>query len=123
MESGLLGAAALELVVLPSHSTAAAAANEVDVSSLRVSAVLDIVFSKGGGEEGGGIAGGSAPESSNSAGARMAREAVAAAIRKTCIGRLFSKNGRMPRGAGRRTSTSFEAINASSATGIPNLVR
>ena len=41
----------------------------------------------------------------------------------TCIDRLFSKNGRMPGGAGRRTSTSFEAINASSATGIPNLVR
>ena len=39
------------------------------------------------------------------------------------IDRLFSKNGRMPGGAGRRTSTSFEAINASSATGIPNLVR
>ena len=37
--------------------------------------------------------------------------------------RLFSKNGRMPGGAGRRTSTSFEATNASSATGIPNLVR
>ena len=34
-----------------------------------------------------------------------------------------NKNGRMPGGAGRRTSTSFEAINASSATGIPNLVR
>ena len=42
---------------------------------------------------------------------------------KTCIDRLFSKNGRMAGGAGRRTSTSFEAINASSATGIPNLVR
>ena len=42
---------------------------------------------------------------------------------KPCIDRLFSKNGRMPGGAGRRTSTSFEAINASSATGIPNLVR
>ena len=42
---------------------------------------------------------------------------------KNCNGRLFSKNGRMPGGAGRRTSTSFEAINASSATGIPNLVR
>jgi len=41
----------------------------------------------------------------------------------TCFDRLFSKNGRMPGGAGRRTSTSFEAINASSATGIPNLVR
>ena len=40
-----------------------------------------------------------------------------------CIDRLFSKNGRMLGGAGRRTSTSFEAINASSATGIPNLVR
>lgn len=51
MESGLLGAAALELVALPSlHSTAAAtaaAAYEVDVSSLRVSAVpLDMVFSE-----------------------------------------------------------------------------
>ena len=43
--------------------------------------------------------------------------------KKKCIDRLFSKNGRMPGGAGRRTSTSFEAINASSATGIPNLVR
>jgi len=42
------------------------------------------------------------------------------AKKKTCIGRLFSKNGRMPGGAGRWTSTSFEA---SSATGIPNLVR
>jgi len=37
--------------------------------------------------------------------------------------RSFPKNGRMPGGAGRRTSTSFEAINASSATGISNLVR
>jgi len=36
---------------------------------------------------------------------------------------FISKNGRMPGGAGRRTSTSFEAINASSATGISNLVR
>jgi len=37
--------------------------------------------------------------------------------------RISIHNGRMPGGAGRRTSTSFEAINASSATGIPNLVR
>ena len=36
---------------------------------------------------------------------------------------FISKNGRMPGGAGRRTSTSFGAINASSATGISNLVR
>jgi len=35
----------------------------------------------------------------------------------------FLKNGQMPGGAGRRTSTSFEAINASSATGVPNLAR
>jgi hypothetical protein len=84
MESGLLGAAALELVALPSHS-AAAAANGGDVSSsLRVSAVLDTVFSEGGGEEeGGGYAGGSVPGSSSSAGATMAREAVAAAIQKS----------------------------------------
>ncbi len=40
-----------------------------------------------------------------------------------CIGRLFSLNGQMPGGAGRRTSTSFEAINAPSAIGTPNLVR
>ena len=83
MESGLLGAAALELVALPSHS-AAAAANGGDVSSsLRVSAVLDIVFSEGGGEEGCGIAGGSAPGSLSSVGAMVAKEAVAAAIQKS----------------------------------------
>jgi len=38
--------------------------------------------------------------------------------------KCFKKeNGRMAGGAGRRTSTSFEAMDASSATGIPNLVR
>ena len=52
------------------------------------------------------------PKGLNNNGARLLR-----------IDRLFSKNGRMPGGAGRRTSTSFGAINASSATGIPNLVR
>ena len=53
----------------------------------------------------------------------LATKCVCPSKKKTCIDRLFSKNGRMPGGAGRRTSTSFEAINASSATGIPNLVR
>jgi hypothetical protein len=43
--------------------------------------------------------------------------------KKNCTDRLLSKNGRMPGGAGWRTSTSFEAIYASSATGISNLVR
>jgi len=41
---------------------------------------------------------------------------------KPSTDRLFSLNGRMPGGAGRRTSTSFGALNASSATGIFNLV-
>ena len=44
-------------------------------------------------------------------------------IVKTVLTVYFLKMGIMPGGAGRRTSTSFEAINASSATGIPNLVR
>ena len=51
---------------------------------------------------------------------RCAQVKIVKRKKKTCIDRLFSKNGRMPGGAGRRTSTSFEAINASSATGIPN---
>ena len=59
------------------------------------------------------------------------RSGNACALRKQCKcgmiqegeGPFISKNGRMPGGAGRRTSTSFEAINASSATGISNLVR